>query len=148
MMGVAVEMPKRIGEALLDKRIQPSTFFWQKTRKFGIAHRIMNIDGFMTDIIISTNHQIGVRLFERIDIRLKVIHIGKLKRQTLGIRSRWQIQTHDRNIFKIDTEVASFSIHIFDACTIGNVFGFLFAQYCYPTVPLFLGGIPIVVVIA
>ena len=63
-----------IDKATFEEIVQPLAFYWKKARYISIAHRIMNIDSLMTDIIIPTDDQIGMSLFEFVDIILEIRH--------------------------------------------------------------------------
>lgn len=74
VMRFFVKKAKAIHKPTLEEVVQPLALHWQKARYIGIAYRVMNINRLMTDIVIPTNNKVGARLFECIDILLKISH--------------------------------------------------------------------------
>ena len=62
VMRFLIEMSETIGHASIKPSIHPFAFFRQKAAGIFVANRIMDIDGFVTDIIVATNNEFFRRI--------------------------------------------------------------------------------------
>jgi len=59
IVGFLVKMAERVHKSAVDKPAQPFAFFGQEAGTGGISYGIVDVDGFMTDVIIAADDQVG-----------------------------------------------------------------------------------------
>ena len=62
-MRLFIKMPEAINEAVLHKRIDPSSFFGQKSATVGVILRVMDINRLMANVVITANDELWSFLF-------------------------------------------------------------------------------------
>ena len=99
----------------------------------------MNIDGFMTNIIIPAKNQIRTGFSQFGHILLERFKPNHLKSLTfISARTRRMINTHHRQVAKIRTDKTPFVIILFDTHPIFDVVGLDFGQYGHSAIPFLL----------
>ena len=98
-----IKMAKGVDKTALDEVFQPFPLLRQEAGNILVSHGIMDIDGLVTNIVITTNNELRSFFAQLIDIALDLVHIGELELQAVGIGSGRQIHAHHRNIAKISS---------------------------------------------
>ena len=73
MMWIRVEIPEAVYKPRFRKLIHSISFFGQKPRALFIRDRIMNINRFVANVIITTQDQFGMFLSPILDIPRNII---------------------------------------------------------------------------
>ena len=110
LVRLGIEMAKGINKSIVHKCVNPLAFFGQKAGNIFIANRIVDVDGSVANVIITTDHQSGMIFFQGINILLKIVHEFELVFQSVEIGTGGEVEADDRYILIIGTYDPAFKI--------------------------------------
>ena len=91
-----VEVPEGVVKTALDEVSDPLSFNRQEARGVFVLDRVVNVNGFVADVVVPTDKQVRDLLFQIIDVFLEFSHVIEFEIQAGIIGALRQVETHDR----------------------------------------------------
>lgn len=147
MVRLTVEKTETVDQfAFVDEIRHPFPFHWEKTGNIFQAHRVMDVDGFVADVEISRNDEVGNLFLQVFDVVQEIAAELHFKIQPFNIGSGRHIHRNGGKPVEVRTDDSPFAVVAFDAAAVFHMAGFDFRGDADAAVAFSLRRMPIAVV--
>lgn len=142
-----VEVAEGVHEAVVEPFCHPLPFFGQKSGRFFIALRVVDIDFRMGDIVVPYDDELRALAAQFLDPQEEIVeelHFHRLADFAGG--TGWEIAIQQRPVAEVGAQDAALSVVLLDTAAFDDEVGFLFGKRGHAAVALLLSRVPILLV--